>query len=139
MITHLPVKYIEIHDSHCSGLANQSLLITLFKCCFDIVLPKGERITYVSEDKFDFPLGTIFIKNFYYPADFRVPEENWNIIETRLLVHTIEGWTGYPYIWDNEQTDAYLEIAGGRQNVSWIDKKGISQSGNYRSPNFNMC
>ena len=109
-----------------------------FKSRF-IVLPEGGRITYVNEDVFDFPVGTIFIKTFYYPSDFRVPEANWNIIETRLLVHTPEGWTGYPYIWNNEQTDAYLEIAGGRQNISWIDKKGISQSVHYRIPNFNMC
>ena len=109
-----------------------------FKSRF-IVLPEGGRITYVNEDIFDFPVGTIFIKTFYYPSDFRVPEANWNVIETRLLVHTPEGWTGYPYIWNNEQTDAYLEIAGGRQNVSWIDKMGISQSVHYRIPNFNMC
>ena len=109
-----------------------------FKSRF-IVLPGGEKITYVSENKFEFPVGTIFIKTFYYPADFRLPEEHWDIIETRLLVHTPEGWTGYPYIWNNEQTDAYLEIAGGRQNVYWVDKQGVSQSVNYRIPNFNMC
>ena len=109
-----------------------------FKSRF-MVLPKGERIYYVSEDKFDFPVGTIFIKTFYYPSDFRVPDDNWKIIETRLLVHTPEGWSGYPYIWNNEQTDAFLEIAGGRQNVSWVDNKGVTQSVNYRIPNFNMC
>ena len=109
-----------------------------FKSRF-IVLPEGEKISYISSEEFDFPVGTIFIKTFYYPADFRIPEKNRQIIETRLLVHTPKGWTGYPYVWNIEQTDAILEIAGDRQKVSWIDKQGKSQNVNYLVPNFNMC
>ena len=104
-----------------------------------IVLPDGKKVSYISSEEFDFPVGTIFIKTFYYPADFRFPEKNWQIIETRLLVHTPEGWIGYPYVWNTEQTDAVLEIAGDRQKVSWIDKQGKSQNVNYLVPNFNMC
>ncbi len=109
-----------------------------FKSRF-IVLPEGEKISYISSEEFDFPVGTIFIKTFYYPADFRFPEKNWQIIETRLLVHTPEGWIGYPYVWNTEQTDAILDIAGNRQKVLWIDKRGKSQNVNYLVPNFNMC
>ena len=109
-----------------------------FKSRF-IVLPEGEKISYIGSEEFDFPVGTIFIKTFYYPADFRFPEKNWQIIETRLLVHTPEGWIGYPYVWNTEQTDAILDIAGNRQKVLWIDKRGKSQNVNYLVPNFNMC
>lgn len=109
-----------------------------FKSRF-IVLPNDEKIKYINSEMFDFPVGTVFIKTFYYPSDFRTPDINWQIIETRLLIHTPEGWTGYPYIWNKEQTDAILEIAGDRQEVSWIDKSGSSQSVNYLIPNFNMC
>ena len=109
-----------------------------FKSRF-IVLPEGEKISYISSEEFDFPVGTIFIKTFYYPADFRFPEKNWQIIETRLLVHTPEGWIGYPYVWNTEQTDAILDIAGNRQKVLWIDKRGKSKNVNYLVPNFNMC
>ncbi len=109
-----------------------------FKSRF-IVLPEEKKISYISSEEFNFPVGTIFIKTFYYPADFRFPEKNWQIIETRLLVHTPEGWTGYPYVWNSEQTDAILEIAGDRQNISWIDKQGKSRNVNYLVPNFNMC
>jgi uncharacterized repeat protein (TIGR03806 family) len=109
-----------------------------FKSRF-IVLPEGEKISYISTEEFDFPVGTIFIKTFYYPDDFRFPEKNWQIIETRLLVHTPEGWIGYPYVWNTKQTDAILDIAGNRQKVSWIDKRGKSQNVNYLVPNFNMC
>ena len=64
-----------------------------FKSRF-IVLPEEKRISYISSEEFNFPVGTIFIKTCYYPADFRFPKNNWQIIETRLLVHTPEGWTG---------------------------------------------
>ncbi len=109
-----------------------------FKSRF-IVLPDGEKISYISSEEFDFPVGTVFIKTFYYPADFRFPDKNWQIIETRLLVHTPEGWTGYPYVWNQEQTDASLEIAGDRQKISWIDIQGKTQNVNYLVPNLNMC
>ena len=109
-----------------------------FKSRF-IVLPEGEKISYIGSEEFYFPVGTIFIKTFYYPADFRIPEKNRQVIETRSLVHTPEGWTGYPYVWNIEQTDAILDIAGNRQKVSWIDKRGKSQNVNYLVPNFNMC
>jgi len=109
-----------------------------FKSRF-IVLPEGKKIRYINSEKFDFPVGTIFIKTFYYPFDFRTPEIDWRLIETRLLVHTPEGWTGYPYVWNEDQTDAMLEIAGDRQKVSWVDERGKSQTVNYLVPNFNMC
>ena len=109
-----------------------------FKSRF-IVLPEGNKISYISSEEFDFPVGTIFIKTFYYPVDFRFPDKNWQIIETRLLMHTPDGWTGYPYVWNKDQTDAILEIAGGRQKVFWIDKQGKSKNVNYLVPNFNMC
>ena len=104
-----------------------------------IVLPDGKKVSYISSELFDFPIGTIFIKTFYYPADFRAPGKDWQIIETRLLIHTLKGWTGYPYVWNTEQTDAVLDIAGDRQKIFWIDKQGKSKNVNYLVPNFNMC
>jgi len=104
-----------------------------------IVLPQGEKMTYVDSDKIDFPIGTTLIKTFYYPQDFRNPHENWNILETRLLIHTKDGWLGFPYIWNEKQTNAYLEIAGDRMDISWIDEVGKKMEVNYLVPNFNMC
>ena len=109
-----------------------------FKSRF-IVLPDDEKITYINPELFDYPIGTIFIKTFYYPEDFRKPDSNKRFIETRLLIHTPEGWTGFPYIWNKDQTDANLEIAGDRQIISWIDLEGEMQQVNYLIPNFNMC
>ncbi len=104
-----------------------------------IYLPQGTAITYHPNDVFEFPEGTIIIKNFYYPADFRKPDENTRILETRLLV--LEGgiWKALPYLWNNEQTEAFLEVAGHQTNVQWIHYDGSNRSVNYAIPNMNQC
>ena len=104
-----------------------------------IKLPEGAQILYNENEVLDFPNGTTIIKNFYYPADFRKPEKDWTIIETRLLVKTPKGWEALPYIWNAEQTDATLEIAGGSSEVSWIHNDGIGRKINYHVPDKNQC
>ena len=51
-----------------------------------IKVPEGSQARYTPLKPFEFPIGTILIKNFYYPSDFRKPEKHRKIIETRLLV-----------------------------------------------------
>ncbi len=104
-----------------------------------IVLPDGQQITYRSDGSFDFPEGTILIKTFYYPADFRKPDQNIRLMETRLLIHTPKGWMGFPYVWNDTQTEAVLEIAGHRSTASFIDKNGGRATFEYSVPNFNQC
>lgn len=104
-----------------------------------IVLPKGQKINYKSDGTFDFPIGSTLIKTFYYPSDFREPNNNIRLMETRLLINTIEGWLGFPYVWNNEQTDAFLEIAGDRLETSFINIQGEKKSFTYSVPNFNQC
>ena len=104
-----------------------------------IVLPKGEQILYQSNEEFIYPVGSTLIKSFYYPTDIRYPEKNIRLMETRLLINTPEGWIGYPYVWNKTQTEAFLEIAGERLDVSFINSQGNKESFNYSVPNFNQC
>ncbi len=104
-----------------------------------IYFPEGAYATYDDKDVFDFPLGTTIIKTFYYPQDFRNPEKGRTLMETRLLIKEAEGWKNLPYIWNESQTDAYLEVAGGRKDISWKDHKGKKQKLNYVIPNMNQC
>ena len=103
-----------------------------------IFFPKGEKATLASNE-FDFPKGTILIKNFYYPADFRKPEDSRRIIETRLLINEDNGWVAYPYIWNESQTEAILKVVGGQIEVSFTDYNGKDQVINYIVPNKNQC
>ena len=39
------------------------------------------------------------------------------------MIHEESGWIGLPYIWNNSETDAFLDVAGGIKEASWIDSK----------------
>ena len=60
------------------------------------------------------------------------------VVQTRLLVKREKGWEALPYVWNDEQTEAFLGIAGasrqidlsiGEQNTEFI----------YFVPNQNQC
>src|SRR4029078_12040749 len=77
-----------------------------------VKLPDGKSATYHASDTFDFPVGTLIAKTFAYPADARTRSGPRRLIETRILKREADGWVGLPYIWNKEQTDAVLEVAG---------------------------
>lgn len=104
-----------------------------------IKFPAGTSATYHPSDIFQFPEGTVLIKNFYYPADFRKPEENIRILETRLLILEQGSWKTLPYIWNEEQTEAYLDVAGRTIDIRWIHTDGTTKQVAYSVPNMNQC
>jgi uncharacterized repeat protein (TIGR03806 family) len=104
-----------------------------------IYLPEGTTMTYRDSTAFDFPNGAVIIKNFYYPHDAAKPEQGRRILETRLLLKEEKGWKALEYIWNDEQTDALLEVAGGTFPVSWLDVGGKKQHIQYVAPNLNQC
>lgn len=104
-----------------------------------VKLPPGEKMRYDDSAVFSFPVGTVLIKNFYYPKDFRNPEKGRNILETRLLVHETAGWQAYPYIWNEEQTEAYYDPAGDTREVKYVNGSGKKITTPYVIPNKNQC
>ena len=104
-----------------------------------IYIPNGKYIEYHSTDTFKFPIGTIISKTFYYPIDFNDLEKGISLKETRILIHKENGWIALPYIWNEEETEAYLEITGGVKKAEWIDYNGDIQSIDYIVPNMNQC
>jgi uncharacterized repeat protein (TIGR03806 family) len=104
-----------------------------------VKLPAGTTATYNDSVVFEFPEGTVFIKNFYYPTDFRKPEKGRKILETRLLVNEPEGWQAYPYIWNEEQTEATYDPAGETKTISYVNASGKKVTTPYVIPNKNQC
>jgi uncharacterized repeat protein (TIGR03806 family) len=103
-------------------------------------LPPGERAQYRVEGAFELPVGTVIVKTFAYRHDRRDPQAGRRILETRLLVHEEPGWIGLPYVWNEEQTEATLSIAGARLEASWIDDDGeLRRHDSYLVPNANQC
>lgn len=120
-------------------------------------LPEATSLTLAADGQFDFPVGAVLSKTFYYESSnsgaskpvkarrssavaLAEVELNSNrLIETRLLVNTSYGWVGLPYIWNAEQTEATLEIAGGRASIELSGANGESQTFSYGVPNILEC
>jgi uncharacterized repeat protein (TIGR03806 family) len=104
-----------------------------------IQLPANTKAIYNDSSIFQMPVGTIIIKNFYYPNDFRDETKGRQIIETRLLVNKEDGWATYQYIWNKEQTEAVFEPIGDVTRVEYIDANGKKVNTEYVIPNQSQC
>jgi uncharacterized repeat protein (TIGR03806 family) len=97
------------------------------------------QANYTDDGVLELPKGTVIIKNFFYENDFRKPGQGRRILETRLLVHEEKGWIAYPYVWNEEQTEAFYDVAGDIKKVSYISAAGKRISIDYIIPNKNQC
>lgn len=104
-----------------------------------VYLPEGKAATYHDTEAFDFPVGTALIKTFAFPADYRKPAENVRLIETRVMIRQEGGWQAWAYLWNEEQTDAALKIAGARVDISTVTAAGEPLAFTYSVPNKNQC
>jgi uncharacterized repeat protein (TIGR03806 family) len=102
-------------------------------------VPKGQTATAQGEGLLDFPVGSVLIKSFGYPADMRKPAANIRILETRLLIRRTSGWIAIPYVWDADGKDATLKRAGARLDVAWTHSDGTPRAISYAVPNVNQC
>ena len=102
-----------------------------------IWMPKGSKANYTADDKIlDFPIGTVLIKNFYYEK--MTPSNNQVIIETRLMIRKESGWIFANYVWNEEQTEASLNMEGLSTRISW-DQEGRAMTTTYRIPGAIEC
>lgn len=102
-------------------------------------LPEGTSAKYRTGEVLDFPKGTVLIKNFYYQHDETEAAKGRRILETRLLINRGAEWEAVGYIWNEEQTEARLEVIGDIQEVKWVNQSGKAQTTNYIIPNKNQC
>lgn len=104
-----------------------------------IKVPQSKPATYDPEEVMGFPVGTLLVKNFYYLKDFRDADGERVNIETRILERKPETWEAWTYLWNEEQEEAFLKVAGATVPVSWMDKNGVLQAINYSVPNKIQC
>lgn len=121
-----------------------------------VLLPAGTSIRY-GEDAFEFPVGTVISKTFYYPrADggaagriavrkvlAQTPGASLDLaqvrlLETRLLINTSSGWVAIPYVWNAQQTEATLALAGDSLSLELVSDEG-RQPFAYLVPDTNQC
>jgi uncharacterized repeat protein (TIGR03806 family) len=104
-----------------------------------VYLPPGAHMEYNPEQVLDLPVGSALVKTFSFPRDRRDHVQGERIVETRLLVHRPEGWVGYPYLWNEDLTEARLAVAGARVALNWIHDDGTPREIRYNVPNMNQC
>jgi len=104
-----------------------------------IKIPDNTIITHNPDHTLNFPVGTYLIKTFYYLNDRREKTGGRRLIETRILKKISSEWIAIPYVWNDEQTDALVALAGERINVNWIHDNGIKKAISYGVPNVNQC
>ncbi len=80
-----------------------------------IGLPEGSKIAVRDSGDWDFPNGTVLMKNFSLGA---------RLVETRLFMrHPDGGWGGFTYEWNAQQSDATLVRNGAVRDIGgqqWI-------------------
>ncbi len=94
-----------------------------------VFMPPGTAAKYTSVGVLDFPVGTVLIKTFAYPAAARE-----RFVETRLLIRKADGWVPNTYVWNGAQTEARLVRVGARVAVSYQGR-----AIDYTVPNVNQC
>jgi uncharacterized repeat protein (TIGR03806 family) len=102
-------------------------------------IPEGMTATYSAADVFDFPVGSALIKTFVFAPDMRRPDEGARRIETRVLLHRKDGWVAYPYVWNEDQTDAVYAPIGASVRIETVRPDGQPVVIDYRAPNQNQC
>jgi uncharacterized repeat protein (TIGR03806 family) len=116
-------------------------------------MPKGQSAVYNADTTFDFPVGTIISKTFYYPTgrDGKTVLANYDsdgdqldttkvrLIETRLLVKRANGWIALPYVWNADQTDAVLSRTGDQIPLDVVHEDKSVNKLTYVVPNVNQC
>lgn len=119
-------------------------------------MPKGQAAAYDPQQEFDFPVGTVFSKTFYYPRgegdtvlrsaddgpDLRgggLDLRKVRLVETRLLLRRKDGWFALPYVWNAQQTRARLMRGGELVSLELVDAGGKRESADYQVPDQNQC
>ncbi|SDY29141.1 SO2930 family diheme c-type cytochrome [Lysobacter enzymogenes] len=119
-------------------------------------MPKGQAASYDPDNEFDFPVGTVFSKTFYYPRgegdavlrsyddgpDLRgggLELSKVRLVETRLLLRRDSGWVALPYVWNREQTQAKLMRGGELVSLELVAADGGRESADYAVPDQNQC
>lgn len=101
-------------------------------------MPNGTKANFIADNKvLDLPVGAALIKTFYY--DNVQPNNTTRIIETRIMIRKSSGWIFADYVWNSEQTEAFLDLAGSFTTISWRGEDNVVKSTSYRIPSEVQC
>ncbi len=104
-------------------------------------MPKNTKGTFAGDGNIlELPTGAVLIKTFYYEnVQGFASADGVRIIETRIMIRKADGWIFAEYVWNDEQTEAYLDMNGSFTPISWTDANNVTRSTNYRIPSEAQC
>jgi uncharacterized repeat protein (TIGR03806 family) len=102
-----------------------------------IGVPEPSQIDFAATDAWTFPLGAILVKHFDMELVEGDPSSRRRL-ETRLLVHETDRWTGYVYKCNDAGTDADLLHAAVLENLTLTDTQG-TRTFSYEYPGQTDC
>lgn len=124
------------------GVLPYDLITPLFsdyakKKRFVWMLP-GSSASYDADHKaLNFEDGSVLIKNFYYTNV--LPDLETRVIETRLMYRLEGDWHFAEYVWNEDQTEAHLDLSGSHIDLNWLDEEGMERTAYYRIPSEGEC
>jgi hypothetical protein len=83
------------------------------------------------------PVGSVLVKNFYYTK--LQPNNTTKIIETRVMIRKTDGWIFAEYIWNENQTEAFLQSESTETQLSWLDDSNVLKTTLYKTPATISC
>ncbi|HEU6448408.1 MAG TPA: PQQ-dependent sugar dehydrogenase [Verrucomicrobiae bacterium] len=103
-----------------------------------IALPENSKIHFSRTNEWQFPAGTVFIKNFSLPVDDTDPKI-LRRLETRLLVRDTAGYVyGATYRWRDDLSDADLVNSGTNEIIHIKTASGVRKQ-NWFFPGRQDC
>ncbi len=107
-----------------------------------IALPGTEQLTFSQENPFDYPAGTVLVKNFSLEME-KGNSASRRLIETRFLVKRPYGelWDGFSYEWNQAGTEANLltDAKDVTFTITDSDAPGGQYDQVYHYPSRNEC
>lgn len=107
-------------------------------------MPNNTKATFTeAKDILQFPEKTVLVKTFYY--DRAGNESTKRILETRIMIKkgtlaSGEGdWIFANYIWNDEQTEAYLDNNGRNVDITFTNEYNNTYTTTYRIPSETEC
>lgn len=106
-----------------------------------IWMPPNKKGTYNGDSNIvELPVGAALIKTFYYENVQNVsPIGSSRIIETRIMIRKESGWIFANYVWNEGQTEAFLDLNGSDTHIEWKDENNATKTADYRIPNEVQC
>jgi uncharacterized repeat protein (TIGR03806 family) len=103
-----------------------------------IWMPEGVSATYNGDHNIlSFQDGTVLLKTFYY--DRVQPTGQKRVIETRMEFMRNGQWEFAEYIWNDDQTEAVLDLSGEFVPLTWLDEDDNEVFVNWRIPSETEC